>query len=66
MYFTESELREILAFQSSAVGQKSISIMPQLMQEGMAATLPVLQPTITKIAAEILREEQAIALGDMR
>jgi hypothetical protein len=65
-YFTESELREILAFQSSAVGQKSISIMPQLMQEGMAATLPVLQPTITKIAGEILREEQAIALGDMR
>jgi hypothetical protein len=40
--------------------------MPQLMQEGMAATLPLIQPIIMKIAGEILREEQAIALGGLQ
>jgi hypothetical protein len=65
-YFTESELREILAFQSSAVGRKAASLMPQLMQEGMAATIPLIQPIIMKIAEEVLREEQAIALGGLQ
>ena len=32
-YFTEDELREILAFQSSAVGRKAASLLPRLMQD---------------------------------
>jgi hypothetical protein len=65
-HFSESELRELLAFQQSAVGRKSTALMPQIMQEGMAGTLPILQPIIMSIATEILREEQAIALQKLR
>ena len=65
-YFTEAELREILAFQSSVVGRKAASIMPQMVQEGMAATIPLIQPTILTIARDVLQEEQANALGSMK
>lgn len=34
-HFTEEELREMLAFQKSPVGQKSLEKMPQIMQETM-------------------------------
>jgi hypothetical protein len=61
-YFTEDELRQILAFQTSPVGHKAATLMPQLMREGMAATIPLLQPALTKIAVEVLEEEKAAAL----
>jgi hypothetical protein len=63
-HFTETELREILEFQSSPVGQKAASKMPQLMQQGMAATLPTIQPIIMSITHEIFLEEQALALRE--
>lgn len=34
--FTEDELRELIAFYTSGVGQKSINLMPILMQKGAA------------------------------
>jgi len=64
-HFTESELREILAFQSSPVGRKAVSVMPKLMQEGMVAAIPLIQPAIMKITGEILQEEQAAALRNV-
>ncbi|NNL65588.1 MAG: DUF2059 domain-containing protein [Myxococcales bacterium] len=64
-FFTEQELRELLAFQSSPVGQKAAALTPQLMQEGMRATIPLLQPKLISIAEQILLEEQAIALSQL-
>jgi len=63
-YFTEDELRQILAFQTSPVGHKAATLMPQLAQEGMAASMPLLQPVLTQLTAEILEEQQAIALEE--
>ncbi len=34
-YFTEGELREMLAFYKTTAGRKSIQVMPQVMQETM-------------------------------
>lgn len=64
-YFTEAELRQILAFQKSPVGRKAATLMPRLMQEGMEATLPLIQPKLMALAVEILRDEQAIALRSL-
>ena len=60
-YFTEQELREILAFQKSATGRKAAAVMPQIMQRGMADSLPRIQPALMRIAAEVMAEEQALA-----
>lgn len=61
-YFSEEELRAIVAFYRTPAGAKSISAMPRVMQEGMAATLPLIQPVMASLAQEILAEEQAAAL----
>jgi len=61
--FSEEELRQIVEFQRSPVGQKSVELMPALMQQGMLAMAPVIQPAVMKIASEILAEEQAAALA---
>jgi hypothetical protein len=42
-YFSAAELRELLAFQQSAVGQKSLRVMPQLMGELFQMIIPKLQ-----------------------
>ncbi len=36
-YFTAAELKEMIRFYSTDLGQKTIKVMPTLMQEGMAA-----------------------------
>lgn len=36
-YFTAAELKEMIRFYSTDLGQKAIRVMPALMQEGMAA-----------------------------
>lgn len=58
--FTETELREIIAFYKTATGQKALALMPELMQRGarMGADeaqkhLPELQEAIRKRAAEL-------------
>jgi hypothetical protein len=60
--FSEDELRQILEFQNSPVGRKAVSLLPKLLQEGMAATIPRLQPIIMGVATEVLSEQQSIAL----
>ena len=35
-HFTESELQEVLAYYRSSAGKKSLTLMPQMMQEMMA------------------------------
>jgi hypothetical protein len=42
-YFTAQELREILAFYRTPVGEKSLKVMPQIMGETMAVLMPRMQ-----------------------
>lgn len=36
-YFTDAELKQMIQFYSTALGQKAIKVMPSILQEGMAA-----------------------------
>ena len=45
-FFSEDELRGLLAFYKSSVGQKSIDVMPALMQESMQKASEIILPRI--------------------
>lgn len=56
-YFTEAEIRDLIAFYKSSTGKKTIEVMPALMAESMAKTSEALLPTIQQIIKEVTDEE---------
>lgn len=56
-YFTESELRDWIAFYKSPVGKKSIELMPQMMTEMMAQMSKTLFPKIQDEMDQIIADE---------
>lgn len=57
-YFTEDELKELIAFYKSPVGQKSISVTPSLLAEAMDISNRLFTPKVMEMINEILAEEQ--------
>ena len=57
-YFTGDELRNLILFYKSPVGEKFIKIMPELMQDAMQKSNELLNPKITQLVNEILQEEK--------
>ncbi|MBY5922541.1 DUF2059 domain-containing protein [Ferrimonas balearica] len=51
--FTTGELRELAHFYRSPVGQKSLDLMPELMQKSNALTLRKLQENLPKLEAQL-------------
>ncbi|HEX9780808.1 MAG TPA: DUF2059 domain-containing protein [bacterium] len=58
-YFTEAELGELVEFYRSPIGQKTISVMPNLIQEAMQRSNELLQPTILEVIQDVMNEEKA-------
>jgi hypothetical protein len=56
-YFTNDDLRVLIDFYKSPTGQRTIEIMPQLLQESVQRTAQVIAPTVTSIIQEIITEE---------
>ncbi len=56
-YFTEGELKDLIAFYSSATGKKSIKVLPQLMAESMQRFSEIAMPKIQQLITEIAEEE---------
>jgi uncharacterized protein len=52
-YFSAQELDELAAFYRSATGAKALQVMPRLMGEFMAQTLPRMQGFQSELAASI-------------
>jgi hypothetical protein len=57
-YFTEGELRDLIAFYETPTGRKTTKIMPQLWQESLQRSSEVLNPTIIELTVEILEEDK--------
>jgi hypothetical protein len=57
-YFTESELKELVAFYKSPIGQKAISVTPNLLAEAMDMSNRVFTPKVLELVNELLGEEQ--------
>jgi hypothetical protein len=56
-YFTETELKDLIAFYQSSTGKKSISVMPQLFAESMQRSNQLLLPKVLEVIKEIMAEE---------
>lgn len=54
-YFTEGELREMLAYYKTTAGRKSIQVMPQVMQE----TVIWVQQAVSKLTPRIMEKLKA-------
>jgi len=58
-YFSEEELRQMLAFYRTPVGRKSIEVMPSLMQEAGGGVEAAVRPLAIGLIQEIVAEERA-------
>ena len=62
-YFSQEEIRQMIAFYETPVGRKSIEVMPELMSESMQVTMQWLakvNPVIQERVTAQLREEGLI------
>ncbi len=58
-YFSEEELRQMLAFYRTPLGRKSIEVMPSLMQEAGGGVEAAVRPLAVGLIQEIVAEERA-------
>ncbi|HEY0431956.1 MAG TPA: DUF2059 domain-containing protein, partial [Pyrinomonadaceae bacterium] len=65
-YFSESELRDILAFHKSATGQKVTQVLPTLLTEALTRASTILLPKISEIVVQILEEEKQHASEEVQ
>lgn len=57
-FFTEEELKDLIAFYKSPTGQKSIDVMPQLMQDALQRSSEALNAKVLLLINEVLAEER--------
>lgn len=58
-FFTESELRDMLAFYKTPTGQKTLEVVPQLMAESIRLSQEILLPGLVQTANKIIDEDIA-------
>ena len=56
-YFTEDEMRDLVAFYKSPTGKKSIVVTPKMFAESMSITAERIKPKVLAIVAELTNEE---------
>jgi hypothetical protein len=56
-HFTVEELKGLVAFYKTPVGQKAIQVMPQLVQEAMQKASELMLPKLRALVGEIMEEE---------
>jgi uncharacterized protein len=58
-YFTENDLKDLIAFYKSPTGKKTLSVLPALLNDSMQKSGELLIPVLTNLAQEIIEEERA-------
>ncbi len=57
-YYSEEDLRVLIEFYQTPTGQKTIQVMPQLLQESIQRTSQIIGPQVISIIQEIMDEER--------
>lgn len=57
-HFSEAEIREIVVFYSTPTGRKVVEVLPEVLQQGMESTVPMVQPVVLALLSEILAERR--------
>jgi len=58
-YFNEQELRDLIAFYRTPTGEKTLKVMPLLLQESMEMSGRLVGPKLNGLVTELLDEEKA-------
>jgi uncharacterized protein len=56
-FYTEAELKDVIAFYKTSTGQKMIATMPKLMSESIRLSNQLVLPKVTNLIQEIVKEE---------
>jgi hypothetical protein len=56
-YFTEAEVKDLIAFYNTPTGQKFIKILPQISAEALPRIGQLMNPAATLLATELLADE---------
>lgn len=64
-FFTEEELKDLLAFYRSPTGKKTIEVMPRLFAESMIQTAETIKPKLNEIITQFTTEESAFIKGSL-
>lgn len=56
-YYTEEDLQAMINFYKTPTGKKTISVMPQLLQESIQRVAQIIQPQAVQIFQEIFEQE---------
>lgn len=56
-FFTEKDLQTMIDFYQTPTGKKTITVMPQLLQESIQRFSQIIQPEATQIFKEIFQQE---------
>jgi len=56
-YYTEEDLQAMINFYKTPTGRKTISVMPQLLQESIQRVAQIIQPQAVQIFQEIFEQE---------
>jgi hypothetical protein len=64
-YFSEQELRELLTFYATPVGQKVIVRLPELLTESMRETMGAITAPLTEFAQRTIEQEAQTVMAGM-
>lgn len=56
-YFTEEELKDIIAFYRTPTGKKTVQVMPKLVNDTMQKSTEIVLPKIMSVLDELIQEE---------
>ncbi len=56
-YFTEEELKDIIAFYRTPTGKKTVQVMPKLVNDTMQKSTEIVLPKIMSVLDELIKEE---------
>jgi len=56
-YYTADEVKDLIAFYNTPTGQKTITIMPKLMNDAMQLQMQRVGPVVQSIMAQVTKEE---------
>jgi hypothetical protein len=56
-YFTEAELKDLIAFYRSPTGKKTIEVMPKMFTESFANAIEAIKPKLLEISTILANEE---------
>jgi hypothetical protein len=64
-YFTEAELRDLVAFYKSPTGRKVIAVMPSLVVESMTRASDIIMPKVAEMMSQLQQEETELVTKEI-